>query len=90
MADNKSKLPDLQEVAGMAGKFFSDLKHSVCEIIQDYKEKRKVSSSSEPQEASKTETSVQPEPASKPKAAPAQKKPKATVRKKTEKTLKKD
>ncbi len=32
--------PDLKEIAGMAGKFFGDLKNSVSEIINEYKAKR--------------------------------------------------
>jgi hypothetical protein len=42
MTDFKSKLPDLKELADMTGKFFKDMKESVCEIMDDYKKKRKV------------------------------------------------
>jgi Sec-independent protein translocase protein TatA len=38
MAD-KSKLPDLKEITGMAGKLFKDVKQSVSEIVNDYKAK---------------------------------------------------
>ncbi len=36
----KSKLPDLKEVTGMAKKFFGDIKTSVTEIAGEYKSKR--------------------------------------------------
>ncbi|MCW5588945.1 MAG: hypothetical protein KIT27_04700 [Legionellales bacterium] len=36
-----SKLPSLEEVTSMAGKLFNDIKHSVVEIMSEYKEKRK-------------------------------------------------
>ncbi len=36
---DKSKIPDLAEVSGMAGKLFKDVKQSVTEIFSDYKEK---------------------------------------------------
>ncbi len=35
-----SKLPDLKEIGGMAGKLFNDVKQSISEIITDYKAKR--------------------------------------------------
>ncbi|MDF1684332.1 MAG: hypothetical protein P1U36_06700 [Legionellaceae bacterium] len=41
MSDLKSKLPDLSELGGMAGKLFKDVKKSVCEIADDYKAKHK-------------------------------------------------
>jgi hypothetical protein len=41
MSDLKSKLPDLGEIGGMAGKLFKDVKSSVCEIVDAYKAKRK-------------------------------------------------
>lgn len=40
MSDLKSKLPDLKELADMTGKFFKDIKKSVCEIVEDYQKKR--------------------------------------------------
>lgn len=40
MSDLKSKMPDLKEVTSIAGKFYKDMKTSVCEIIDDYKKKR--------------------------------------------------
>ena len=39
MSDLKSKLPDLNEITSMAGKFYTDIKKSVVEIIDDYKQK---------------------------------------------------
>jgi hypothetical protein len=47
----KSKLPDLQEIASMTRKFFHGIKKSVEEIISDYKSKR-----SEHSKPSKTAT----------------------------------
>ena len=47
MSDKKSKLPDLSELSSMAGKFFKDVKSSVCEIIEDYKGKRVEKASTE-------------------------------------------
>jgi hypothetical protein len=38
--DKKSKLPDLEELTGIVGKLFGDLKKSVGEIVTDYKDKR--------------------------------------------------
>jgi hypothetical protein len=40
MGDMKSKMPDLKELASMTGKLFNDIKTSVGEIIQDYKNNR--------------------------------------------------
>lgn len=42
MSDFKSKLPDLKELADITGKFFTDIKKSVCEIVEDYQKKREV------------------------------------------------
>lgn len=42
MADQKSKLPDFNEITGMAGKLFGDIKSSITDIIKDYKEKHAV------------------------------------------------
>ena len=39
MSDLKSKMPDLNEIGSIAGKFFNDMKQSVVEIIDDYKKK---------------------------------------------------
>lgn len=50
MTDNpkKSKLPDLDEVTSIVGKLFNDVKKSVTEIVDDYKEKRADDSNTEP------------------------------------------
>jgi hypothetical protein len=74
---NKSKLPDLKEVTGMATKLFSDVKRSITEIVQDYKIKR---AESEAAQGSTTQTHEPAEPAKKPapeQAAPAETKPSA-------------
>ena len=39
MSEQKSKLPDFNEIVGMASKFFSVVKEGVCDIVKDYKEK---------------------------------------------------
>lgn len=39
MSDSKSKFPDLNEIGTIAGKLFKDIKQSVVEIIDDYKQK---------------------------------------------------
>jgi hypothetical protein len=39
MANQKSKIPDMGEIASMAGKLFKDVKSSISEIIDDYKSK---------------------------------------------------
>ncbi|WP_233491429.1 hypothetical protein [Legionella drancourtii] len=36
----KSKLPDFKELASMTGKLYNDIKTSVGQIIQDYKDIR--------------------------------------------------
>lgn len=40
MSDTKSKLPDMKELASMTGKLFNDIKTSVGQIIQNYKDVR--------------------------------------------------
>lgn len=40
MTDKKSPLPSLNELGGMANKFFTDIKKSVTEIYSDYSKKR--------------------------------------------------
>ncbi|WP_131750064.1 hypothetical protein [Legionella beliardensis] len=40
MSDFKSKLPSFQEVTHIVGKLFKDVKNSVSEIIDEYKQKR--------------------------------------------------
>lgn len=39
MSDWKSKLPTFEEVVSIATKLGKDIKNSVTEIVQDYKEK---------------------------------------------------
>lgn len=45
MNDLKSKLPDLNEITTMATKLFKDVKCSVSEIIDTYKQKRECAES---------------------------------------------
>jgi hypothetical protein len=74
---NKSKLPDLKEVTGMATKLFSDVKRSITEIVQDYKVKR---AESEAAQGPTTQTHEPAKPAKKPtpgQAAPTETKPSA-------------
>lgn len=40
MSEPKSKMPDLKELASITSKLFKDIKTSVGEIIQDYKNVR--------------------------------------------------
>lgn len=40
MSDFKSKMPDFNEISNMATKLFKDVKTSVSEIVDMYKEKR--------------------------------------------------
>jgi len=40
MNDSKSKMPDFNELTSMATKLFKDVKTSVGQIIDEYKEKR--------------------------------------------------
>jgi hypothetical protein len=47
MSDLKSKMPDLNEMTTMATKFLKDMKNSVGEIVEMYKQKRSESCSSE-------------------------------------------
>ena len=39
MSDLKSKLPDLKELGEMTSKLFNDIKTSVAEIVDTYKQK---------------------------------------------------
>ncbi|MDF1677489.1 MAG: hypothetical protein P1U32_02200 [Legionellaceae bacterium] len=79
MGDLKSKLPDVKELTGMLGKLFTDVKKSVVEIADAYKEKHKDDAPEEKAAAPEkkkakaeaaTETSEQ-------KAAPKKEAPKA-------------
>lgn len=40
MSDLKSKMPDMNEVSSMVGKFCTDVKNSIEGIVHEYKEKR--------------------------------------------------
>ncbi len=60
MSDFKSKLPDLKELGEITGKLFKDIKTSVTEIIDTYKQKH-----AEPEktaEAAQTEAKTTAEP----------------------------
>lgn len=48
MSDFKSKLPDLKELGEMTGKLFRDIKTSVGEIIDNYKQKHPQPEKTEP------------------------------------------
>lgn len=54
MGDFKSKLPDLNELAKFSGKLFRDVKRSVCEIIDEYKQKRAEENQVSPEENTST------------------------------------
>ncbi len=43
MSDLKTKMPDMNEVSAMVGKFCADVKNSIEGIVHDYKEKRQCS-----------------------------------------------
>lgn len=56
MSDIKSKLPDFKELAAMTSKLYTDIKTSVGQIIQDYKDIRAQTGSDEAaNEETKTE-----------------------------------
>ena len=57
MSDLKSKLPDLQEVTGIVGKLFGDIKKSVLEIVKTYQEKHPSTQKKAPKKTGKTEKS---------------------------------
>lgn len=63
MKDLKSKLPDFKELTAIAGKFYNDLKSSVCEIINDYKKNH--ASEEEPTEHKTKDTKVEKKPETK-------------------------
>lgn len=48
MSDFKSKMPDVNEITTMATKLFKDVRSSVGEIVEMYKQKRATESASEP------------------------------------------
>ncbi len=47
MNDLKSKLPDLKELGEMTSKLFKDIKNSVSEIVDTYKQKHPQSEKAE-------------------------------------------
>ncbi|MDP3704298.1 MAG: hypothetical protein Q8R24_00120 [Legionellaceae bacterium] len=57
MADQKSKLPDFSEITSMAGKFFTDIKTSISQIIEEYKTKHPKSDVAEKSSPTTTTTS---------------------------------
>lgn len=63
MSDFKSKMPDMGEITTMATKLFKDVKSSVGEIVEMYKQKRSTESSAEPsvQESKPKKTEKAPE-----------------------------
>lgn len=68
MSDFKAKLPDLKEIGAMASKLFKDVKNSVCEIIEDYKQKH-------PEEKPEEPATPEVKPKAKKTAAPVEKPP---------------
>ena len=54
MSDFKSKLPDLKELASMTSKLYTDIKKSVGEIVQSYKENRAQQENEQAQAAPET------------------------------------
>jgi hypothetical protein len=60
MSDFKSKLPDLKELGEMTSKLFTDIKHSVCEIISTYKENHAEASEQSESTGKSTEATGKP------------------------------
>ncbi len=79
MSDLKSKIPDMKELTGMLSKLFTDVKKSVVEIADAYKEKHKDDVPEEKTAApEKKKATVETKAgASGEKAAPVEKAPKA-------------
>lgn len=48
MSDSKSKMPDLNEIGSMVGKLFGDIKKSVVDIVDDFKNKHPAEKAAEP------------------------------------------
>ncbi|KTD65497.1 hypothetical protein [Legionella spiritensis] len=71
MSDFKSKLPDLKEISSIATKLFKDVKTSVGEIIDDYKQKREAQAQAEEKESAVKETKAAAQPATPKKETPA-------------------
>jgi Sec-independent protein translocase protein TatA len=73
MSDLKSKLPDFKELGDITGKLFKDIKNSVSEIINDYKQKHAKAEKSEAKKEKTTTTTTAKKTTAKPKAAPKSK-----------------
>jgi hypothetical protein len=65
--DTKSKFPDFKELSSMTSKLFRDIKTSVGQIIQDYKNNRAQSGPAEPPKAPDLNKAEKPNVAEKPK-----------------------
>ncbi len=70
MSDWKSKLPDLKEVASMTTKLAKDIKKSITEIFDEYKQKHPDAPEQEKKPAAKAadKEEVKAEPKEEPKA----------------------
>lgn len=65
MAEQKSKLPDINEIASMATKLFRDVKTSISQIIDEYKAKHADTETNEvkpPESPKPTVSPSEPEP----------------------------
>lgn len=60
MAEQKSKLPDINEIASMAKKLFGDVQTSIRQIIEDYKSKHASPESSSMKPPVSPDVSVHP------------------------------
>ncbi|OGV30202.1 MAG: hypothetical protein A3E88_01290 [Legionellales bacterium RIFCSPHIGHO2_12_FULL_35_11] len=69
MADQKSKIPDMNEITSMAGKLFKDVKASITSIISDYKANHPDAPAEESSEKSKEKNEEKVEVKSKSKTA---------------------
>lgn len=74
MNDFKSKLPDLKEITGIAGKLYTDIKTSVHEIIKEYQDKRKTADCTNTQKCNDSKSKPESE-STKKKKAPSDQKP---------------
>lgn len=62
MSDFKSKLPNFNEISSIASKLFKDVKTSVTEIIDDFKNKRESSAVQTPENSSVNAANIKPDP----------------------------
>lgn len=51
----KSKLPDMKEIGAMASKLFGDIKKSICDIVEEYKQKHPEPKAEEPAKTTEAE-----------------------------------